>query len=151
MPKLSTQITIDNKRNRCYNALIFTGVTKLQPSSKKSKTKFASAADKQRKEQLDLEWAQMQKSWDKLTPKFGRGKKLTVKPVGNIPALTAPPGRDNQQKIKSLNSWVTGTVSSKPAQMYTGSSIIGISQMSKSNAVPVFNHEHVVDIARMRR
>ena len=33
----------------------------------------------------------------------------------------------------------------------TGDKIIGISQMAKSNSVPVFNQEAIVEIARMRR
>ena len=53
--------------------------------------------------------------------------------------------------IKSLDSGITGAVSSKPSPTYTGTKIIGISQMAKSNAVPVFNSEEIIDIARMRR
>ena len=44
-----------------------------------------------------------------------------------------------------------GPVSSKQIPQYTGTKIIGISQMAKSNAVPVFEQEHIIDIARMRR
>lgn len=51
----------------------------------------------------------------------------------------------------SLDDRTTGPCSSKPSPIYTGEKIIGISQMAKSNAVPVFNQEAIVDIARMRR
>jgi hypothetical protein len=56
-----------------------------------------------------------------------------------------------KNKVASLHSWVTGTCSSKPSQTYTGSNMIGISQMSKSNAVPVFSSEEIINIAKMRR
>lgn len=47
--------------------------------------------------------------------------------------------------------WVTGPTSSKPTPTYTGSKVVGIAQMAKSNAVPVFNNDEIIDIARMRR
>lgn len=39
----------------------------------------------------------------------------------------------------------------KEKKVYTGTECIGISQMAKSNAVPVFNSGHILEIARMRR
>jgi hypothetical protein len=47
--------------------------------------------------------------------------------------------------------WVKGPTSSKPSPVYTGSKVIGIGQMHKSNAVPIFSDEEAVDISRMRR
>lgn len=52
---------------------------------------------------------------------------------------------------KSLGLWITGPVSSKPAQVYTGTKVKGIGTMHKSNAVPIFSDEEAVDISRMRR
>ena len=59
--------------------------------------------------------------------------------------------RRETQPIPSLNVWITGPINTKPSQYYTGDQLVGISQMAKSNAVPVFNYEHVIDISRMRR
>lgn len=47
--------------------------------------------------------------------------------------------------------WVTGPCASKPSPTYTGTKIIGIGTMHKSNIVPIFSDEEAVDIARMRR
>jgi len=47
--------------------------------------------------------------------------------------------------------WVTGACSTKPSPTYTGTKIIGIGTMHKSNMVPIFSDEEAVDIARMRR
>jgi hypothetical protein len=39
----------------------------------------------------------------------------------------------------------------KPANVYTGNNLIGIGQMHKSNAVPIFRKEDAIAIAQMRR
>jgi hypothetical protein len=50
-----------------------------------------------------------------------------------------------------VDSGAKGAVSSKPAQQYTGTKIIGIGTLHKSNAVPVFSDEEAIDMAKMRR
>lgn len=52
---------------------------------------------------------------------------------------------------KSLGLWITGPVSSKPAQVYTGTKVKGIGTMHKSNAVPIFSDDEAIEISRMRR
>lgn len=44
-----------------------------------------------------------------------------------------------------------GVAARKESPKYTGTYVIGIGQMHKSNAIPITNPEHAVDIARMRR
>ena len=39
----------------------------------------------------------------------------------------------------------------RPDNVYTGSNIIGVGTMHKSNAVPIFNNDEAKDIASMRR
>jgi hypothetical protein len=36
-------------------------------------------------------------------------------------------------------------------KVYTGENMVGIAQMAKSNAVPVFRTEDILDISKMRR
>jgi len=52
---------------------------------------------------------------------------------------------------KSLSLWITGPVSSKPPQVYTGTKVKGIGTMHKSNAVPIFSDDEAIEISRMRR
>lgn len=52
---------------------------------------------------------------------------------------------------RSLGSWVTGAVASKQTPTYTGTKMIGIGVMHKSNSVPIFSDEEAIDIAKMRR
>ena len=64
--------------------------------------------------------------------------------------LTRPAGRAD---LRQYPSRVTpgGDAIVKPSTQYTGTRVLGISQMAKSNAVPVFSKQDAVDIARMRR
>lgn len=44
-----------------------------------------------------------------------------------------------------------GNTSLKPKQVYTGTEIIGIAQLHKSNAQPIFNKQAAIDVSQMRR
>ena len=52
-------------------------------------------------------------------------------------------------KIKSLNTGL-GNATKAPSKVYTGTEMIGIGQMHKSNAVPIFRKDDAKDIASMR-
>lgn len=54
------------------------------------------------------------------------------------------------KNIPSLMSSDGDTFKPKPKE-YTGSAMIGISTMHKSNAIPVFSQDHAKDISKMRR
>lgn len=74
-------------------------------------------------------------------------KKLKVKE--GPPALTNPPGRA-KQLIPSLST-PGGEAAKRPDKVYTGTAMKGVATMHKSNSVPVFDDQHLVDIANMRR
>lgn len=59
-------------------------------------------------------------------------------------------GAEDYKRVQSLKT-NESHCSRPPDKIYTGTACIGISQMSKSNAVPVFNTDHIIEIARMRR
>jgi hypothetical protein len=94
---------------------------------------------------LKDKWANIPKFSDK-----NRTKVQTIKVVAGPPVLTAPPGRGN---TKHLPSVVTpgGEAVVKPKPTYTGTAMKGVATMHKSNMVPVFDDQHMVDIANMRR
>lgn len=67
-----------------------------------------------------------------------------------VPANTVP--RRNEEKYSSLNSVVLGAVTTgKEKQVYTGTNLLGIASMHKSNYVPVFSGDEAVSLAKMRR
>jgi hypothetical protein len=108
------------------------------------------------KQLRDLEEAKqaakaLNEKWDKVA-KFSdknRGKVVTVKKEGP-PSLTTPPGRTTTHGIPSM---VTqgGEAVVKEKKVYTGTAMKGVATMHKSNMVPVFTDDHMVDIANMRR
>ena len=112
---------------------------------RKGKKKWASAEQKQQAKILEKEWLDIKNKWG------STGKSVKRPTTISLPTQPSVYIRDTGPKPQSLNSWHSGAVSSKPTQQYTGTEIVGISQMAKSNAVPVFNSEHIIDIARMRR
>jgi hypothetical protein len=65
--------------------------------------------------------------------------------------LSSTNDRASTKHIPSLDTGHSGSVSSKPNPKYTGTKILGIGTMHKSNAVPVFSQEEAHDIATMRR
>ena len=79
-------------------------------------------------------------------------KKYETKPVsGKHKPMTAPkPYMRETAHHPSLNSGHHDT-SAKPKQVYTGTKMLGIGTMHKSNSVPIFSNEEAVEIATMRR
>ena len=69
-----------------------------------------------------------------------------------IPKLTCPPGRETVRH-PSLNSIGGNGVATKPThgKVYTGTAMLGIGTLHKSNAVPIFTDEEARDQANMRR
>lgn len=92
----------------------------------------------------------LQRKWDAM-PKFARGgvRIASCKPA--VPALTTPPGRETP-KYPSLSTPGQGG-GTKPVHSlrYTGSKMIGVAVMHKSNSVPVFTDEDAIALAQMRR
>lgn len=90
-------------------------------------------------------WEKMNAKWDKL-PKFSRTQ-VIPKPSGFVYQLTSPRDTEHYSSLSTPG----GDTSKKDVVPYTGTEMIGIAQMSKSNAVPVFAKQEAIDIARMRR
>ena len=53
--------------------------------------------------------------------------------------------------INDARHWVKGATWSKPAPTYTGTAMLGIGVMHKSNAVPVFSTDEAKSLGAMRR
>ena len=113
-----------------------------QKSKKKSKTKKEIA-------EHDV-WLKNLKSQ---TTNFSNNVKVhKVKFNTTIPKLTCPPGRETIRH-PSLNSVNGNGVATKPiyGKVYTGTAMLGIGTLHKSNAVPIFTNEEALDQANMRR
>jgi len=116
---------------------------------KRGKTKFRNAAEAQRARELDREWNDLQKRWGVEADDKKRKRAMSAPTLDY--KLTTPAGRTTSTHIPSRDTGHTGTVSSKPTQQYTGTKMLGIGVLHKSNSVPIFSDEEAIDIAKMRR
>lgn len=54
-------------------------------------------------------------------------------------------------KTEEFKRKYVGSTKPPDPKIYTGSQMVGIAQMHKSNAQPIFNKQAAVDAAQMRR
>ena len=114
---------------------------------KKGKKKWPSAEAKRQAEQLEREWQDLKKRHG-LEQEEKKRKRALSAPIDIT--TTKYRGQDDPV-IPSKNSWVTGAVSSKPTQQYTGNAVMGITIVHKSCLQPVFSQQEAIDSAKMRR
>ena len=115
---------------------------------RKGKVKFRNSAEAQKARQLDAEWRELQAKWGVEAEEKKRKRALAAEPLTY--SLSAPVGRETK-RINSLDTGHSGAVRTKDIPQYTGTKIIGIGTMHKSNAVPIFSDEQAVEISTMRR
>ena len=93
---------------------------------------------------------QLDASWQELLKKYPT-KNLPVpkKDLSSVYSLGSTARRETP-RIPSLP--FTGAPCAKPQEKkYTGTKMLGIGTLHKSNAVPIFSEEEAVDISKMRR
>ena len=104
----------------------------------------------QLKDQADFEI--LKQKWETV-PKFARQEhpKVKKKDQGKpFPDLSVrPKGRDVKHLIQANKYDVGSTV--KTHKIYTGTKVKAIMPMHKSNTVPVFQDEDIIEITQMRR
>ena len=115
---------------------------------RKGKIKFRNSAEAQRARQLEADWKELQKKWEVDADDKKRKRALSAEPLSYN--LSAPVGRETA-RISSLDTGHKGAVRTKDIPQYTGTKILGIGTMHKSNAVPVFSDEEAKAISTMRR
>ena len=115
---------------------------------KRGKQKFRNAEEARKARELDTSWKELQKKWEVDADEKRRRRALAAEPLSY--KLSTPVGRSTSNHIPSRNTG-EGIASSKPTQQYTGTKMMGIGTMHKSNSVPIFSDEEAVAIATMRR
>jgi len=94
-------------------------------------------------------------SWQALLDKYDikptgkTARKVTHVAAIDHPLVVVDPSRSTNH-IPSLDTG-QGLAAKKQVQQYTGDAMIGIGQLHKSNAIPIFQAEDAVDISKMRR
>lgn len=116
---------------------------------KRGKPKFRNAEAAARARTAEAEWKALKERWGAEEQERKRNKGLTA-PAMSSYTLAYPPGREPKQHIPSRETGVGIAV--KPAdKVYTGTAMLGVATMHKSNAVPVFSAEDAIEISKMRR
>ena len=116
---------------------------------KKGKVKFRNSEEAKKARELET-------SWNDLLKKHGiEQEDKKRKRALSAPTMMSPPKpyiRDTGPRIPSLNGGKDMGPAIKPAaKVYTGTLIMGIATMHKSNAVPVINDQQAKEISSMRR
>ena len=100
---------------------------------------------KRKKRKPNAKQRALKSSWEDLLKKYEPKQKVSAK------AYKEPaPYRRETPAIPSLGSH-QGDCARKQQQTYTGTAMMGIATLHKSNAVPVFSEQDAVEISRMRR
>lgn len=102
---------------------------------------------KSKKRKPNAKQRALRASWDDILKKYEpKGKVYNNK----VKPLSSTTYRRETTHYPSLNSNV-GTCTKPEGVKYTGTAMMGIATLHKSNAVPVFSQEDAVEISRMRR
>lgn len=113
---------------------------------RKGKVKFRNAEEARKARELDQSWKELQDKWGVEAEEKKRKRALSAPTLDY--KLEIPQGRST----KHIPSRVTaGGSTSSVHKVYTGTKILGIGTMHKSNAVPIFSDEQAIEIATMRR
>jgi hypothetical protein len=101
---------------------------------------------------LNAKQRELQKDWNQLMTKWSvttTVKERKVKPLKSY-SLQIPADR-NPRNLPSVDSGVGNATKPIEGKRYTGTKMLGIGTLHKSNAVPVFTDEEAKDQANMRR
>lgn len=114
---------------------------------KKAKFKYASAEHKACADQLASDWQDLLKrqGMPKEQPRHAR----SMDSSNYVPPKISQRGSELLSR-PSRNSG-QGVAAKAAVPMYTGTKVLGISTLHKSNGIPVFSQEEAVEISKMRR
>ncbi len=96
-----------------------------------------------KQQSLENDWNSILNKWGTV-PKFDRTKSVR---------MAAKTSQTNQAQVDKIPSKVTpgGSTANKDSVRYTGTLIVGIATMHKSNAVPILNQQEAIEVSSMRR
>ena len=116
---------------------------------RKGKVKFRNAAEAQRARELDASWKEILKAQGVAAEQKRQARAMRAEPLQYN--LSSANDRANTRHIPSLDTGHSGALRTKDIPKYTGTKILGIGQLHKSNGIPIFRKQDAEDLARMRR
>jgi hypothetical protein len=115
---------------------------------KKGKFKYRNAEEARLARELDSSWKDLLKRQGVAAEEKKRRRALAAEPL--VYNLTGVTDRAGTAHIPSRDTG-GGVAALAPAKVYTGTELIGIGQLHKSNGIPIFRKQDAEDLARMRR
>ena len=116
---------------------------------RKGKVKFRNAEEARRARDLDASWKEILKSQGVAAEEKRRARAMRAEPLQYN--LSSVNDRANTRHIPSLDTGHSGALRTKDIPKYTGTELIGLGQLHKSNGIPIFRKQDAEDLARMRR
>jgi uncharacterized protein (DUF2147 family) len=104
---------------------------------------------KRKPQKLNAKQKELKKEWETMLKKY-ESKKVLPKDVF-VPYVAAKPFVRETIRYPSLNSFEGSCTKPIHGKVYTGTKMIGIGTLHKSNAVPIFSDDEAKDQATMRR
>jgi len=118
---------------------------------RKGKVKFASAEHARKARQLEESWKELLKRQGIELEEKKRRRAMSSGDLSSTGySLAIPAGRNTTAHIPSKDTG-SGNATLPAPKVYTGTKVLGIATMHKSNAVPVFAQEEAIAISNMRR
>ena len=115
---------------------------------KKGRFKYRNAEEARLARELDSSWKELLKRQGVAEEEKKRRRALAADPL--VYNLTGVTDRAGTAHIPSRDTG-GGVAALAPAKVYTGTELIGIGQLHKSNGIPIFRKQDAEDLARMRR
>ena len=115
---------------------------------KKGKFKYRNAEEDRLARELDSSWKELLKRQGVAAEEKKRRRALAAEPL--VYNLTGVTDRAGTAHIPSRDTG-GGVAALAPAKVYTGTELIGIGQLHKSNGIPIFRKQDAEDLAKMRR
>ena len=116
---------------------------------RKGKQKFRNAEEARKARELAESWNSLKKQWGVEAEEKKRKRAMSA-PV-MLPTQAGVYRRDTGPRIPSKNPADMTPATKAPEKVYTGTKILGIGTMHKSNAVPIFSDDEAKEISSMRR
>jgi hypothetical protein len=107
---------------------------------------------KSKKRKPTAKQRELDASWEKLLTKYAPTKAVVSKStnLSDSGYKLAVPAERSTRQYPSRDTG-TGSATKQAPKVYTGTSMLGIATMHKSNSVPVFSSQEATEISSMRR
>lgn len=100
--------------------------------------------------QLESDWQLLLKRHAAPLERGAKAKGVKAK-AGSLPRVVDAASNVPPKGLSKVYDQMRGSTAPKASPVYTGSKMLGVGVMHKSNAVPVFSSDDAESLARMRR